>query len=157
MKRTTLIAITVLSLGTAPVLAQQQDRASQPQGVKTMGGQVMRPGVMAGKGRNPMLRRLQALRGGVDEILNTDDPAERRELLETHRDKLDEAIAVLETRRGEYGGMHGNKSSHGKHHGMKGGHGKGRHHDDDFHQRVEKRLELIQALLEQVLEYQIEN
>ena len=157
MKYTTLIAITMLSLSTTPVLAQQQDQPPQPQGVKTLGGQAMPPGMMRGKGRQPMRRRLQALRADVDEILTTDDPAERQELLEAHRDKLDEAIAMLGARQGGHGRMHGKKIGHGKHHGIKGGHGKRRHHDDGFHQRVEKRLELIQNLLEQVLEYQIEN
>jgi hypothetical protein len=156
MKLVKLIAVTALSM-TAPFgLAQPPDQPPQPQGMPVMGGQGTGSRMMAGAGQKPMMQRLQALRADVDEILSTEDPAKRQELLEAHRNKLDEAIARVGTRQGGQGKQHGMRGGHGKHHGMKGGQGKRRHHDDGFHQRVEKRLELIQTLVEQVLENQID-
>jgi hypothetical protein len=179
MKTRTHIAAIALLLSMPVVLAQQADHeAHHPAGLPAaeMVAPATTPTMAPATSLESVLaQRLEELQSDWDKISQTQDPAERQKLMEEHRQKLRELSALLRggILRGTPGGpgmkMMGGGSGMemmgggpggmgmmggGPGMGMMGGcHAMMRAHQ----QQVERRLDIIQKLLEQVLEYQIKS
>jgi hypothetical protein len=174
MKTRTHIAAIALVLSTPVVLAQQAEHeAHHPAGLPA--AETSAPATAPATSLESVLtQRLEELQSDWDKISQTQDPAERQKLMEEHQQKLRELSALLRGgiprgtpggpgmgmmggspgmgMRGSGPGMGMMGSSSGM--GMMGGcHAMMRAHQ----QQVERRLDIIQKLLEQVLEYQVKS
>jgi hypothetical protein len=133
-------------------------------------------GMSACPGMMPTVQRLEELQADLDKILETEASAKRQELLEAYRDKLSGTIGMMGGGQGGMmgggqggmmgggqggmmGGGQGGMMGGGQGGMMGGGQGGmmgGQMPDvEQMHQSVERRLELIQRLVEQLLEYHI--
>lgn len=113
--------------------AKLQDMPSQAVG--RLGDQ----GIPMGKRMlgNGMMAHMREMQADMEKIIATDDPVERRKRWEEHREKMQEHHQQMQNMMGM---MHGGM--------MGGGHGTGA--DARWMQQVEKRLDLIQAILERL-------
>ncbi|GGB92546.1 hypothetical protein GCM10011352_18250 [Marinobacterium zhoushanense] len=105
-------------------------------GMGMMGGMEM----MSGQGAMmPMMQRMQEMQAGMDRIMDTDDPQKRMKLMKDHRQQLQETMGMM-------GGM---QQSAGM--GMMGGQ-MGCVGMMEAYRQMDKRLDLMQQLLEQRLD-----
>ncbi|MET3999968.1 hypothetical protein CFI10_14525 [Marinobacterium iners] len=156
MKTPTLILTLALSIASPLGWAQQehhQDASAQNGAPAAMAGATIQSsmpgggmGMMGGQdGMLPMMQRMREMQSGMDRIMDTDDPEKRMELMQAHRQQLQETMGMMgEMQQG--GGMGTMKSM-----GMMGGQMNCMGMMEAYRQ-MDKRLDLIQQLLEQRLD-----
>lgn len=155
MKTPTLILTLALSIASPLGWAQQEhhpDASAQSGAPAAMAGATMQSsmpgggmGMMGGQGgMMSMMQRMQEMQAGMDRIMDTDDPEKRMELMQEHRQQLQETMGMMgEMQQG--GGMGMMKGM-----GMMGGQMNCMGMMEAYRQ-MDKRLDLMQQLLEQRL------
>ena len=97
----------------------------------------------SGQGMRPMRQRMEEMHAHMEKMMQTDDPAERRKLMQEHRQKMRETMAM----RGDMEHDTGRGRQHGR---------SRRQADDEWamaaFRQMEKRLDLMQILLERLLD-----
>ncbi|MFC6673767.1 hypothetical protein [Marinobacterium aestuariivivens] len=125
-------------------------------GMGMMGANQGGMGMMGGQsGMMPMMQRMQDMQAGMDEIINTEDPAKRMELMKEHRRQMQEAMGMMRGMQqgGGMGMMGGGMGMMGK--GampMMGQQGQAAMLE--AFRQMDKRLDLMQQMLEQLMEKQ---
>lgn len=185
MRHHLLIIALSLSLAASLAIAQQQDeqQATSPQTPSTESAiSSTNPDISM---QAVIQQKIQEIQAHWDKMSKTQDPDERQKLMAEHRQKMHEFAEMMRELQADSGGMeregqgkgvtaHGGMMGHD--HGMMSqGHGMIGHEHDMMdqgmgmmghgkkggcpamrqHEQIERRLETIQRLLEQVLEYQI--
>jgi 2-oxo-4-hydroxy-4-carboxy--5-ureidoimidazoline (OHCU) decarboxylase len=98
----------------------------------------------------PMLQHMEEMQALMEKMAQTDDPAERRKLMQEHRQKMHQTMGMMR-------GMHGMM---GQNRGREGRRGMGMMHDSEHeamkglleaYRQMDKRVDLIQSMLEQLL------
>ena len=151
----------ILSLAAPPILAQQEPR-QPPTATPDQSVQAQSPGDTSPP-LSLMQQRLEEMQAFMEKLNQTTDPAERQKLVQEHRQKMQELGGMMRNLRGgPMGGMHGM-------HGMMDRSGKSgerscmmkesHHHHEHMmmammaaYQQMDKRLDLIQDMLEKLLE-----
>lgn len=174
--RAVIVALALL-LSTPLALAQQQDsEAHHPADAPTVdttgsSSPPAEPAPATTPMESVMAQKLEEMQSHWDKMLQTQDPAERQKLMEEHRQEMRELHAMMRGAQGGQGMMGSGQGMMGGGRGMMGGgQGMGMMHGSQdmdkrdgcrrkmhYHQQVERRLEVIQKLLEQVLENQIKS
>ena len=135
MKRTLLIAITVIALGvtgtaTVGTLHAQDKAAAKPPATMPMD-----------RDMQPMMEHMKKMQADMQRIQQTSDPAERQKLMQEHMKQMHEGMGMMR-------GMGG---------GMMGGSAKGPPRPMGPDQRMnmmEQRMEMMQTMMEQMMHHQ---
>jgi 2-oxo-4-hydroxy-4-carboxy--5-ureidoimidazoline (OHCU) decarboxylase len=134
MKTPSLIAIIILSLSLSSALAQQSADTDTDADTPAM----------------PMLQNMEEMQALMEKMAQTDDPAERRKLMQEHRQKMQQTMGIMR-------GMHGMMDPDSNRGPRRG---RDRMHDSEHeammglseaYRQMDKRLDLIQSMLEQLL------
>ena len=111
----------------------------QQQGGGMMGGM----GMMGGQGgMMPMMQRMQMMQAGMDRIMDTDDADKRMELMQEHRQQLQETLGMMGGM--QQGGGMGMMKGMGMMNGQMNCVGM-----MEAYRQMDKRLDLMQELLQQ--------
>ncbi len=153
MKSHFLIAVIGLAMGLQSALAQQDHEAHHPPADPV-------PVERAAPDAAPpmmekMMERMERMQADMDQLAQTQDPTERQELIEAHKQRMHEFSGMMRAMHKEH---HGDGMKGG--HGMKKGPGKGMKHPDghmmmmgmmEAYRQMDKRLDLMQAVIENFL------
>jgi hypothetical protein len=159
MKTKALLTAIALALSTPFALAQTEHQAHHPE--DTAQGETSQSDTTASAPpmTSPMLQRMEEMQSHWEKLSQTTDPAERQKLMQEHRQKMRELATMMRDMQGNCpGGSQGMMM--GGQGMMMGGMHKRMHGDHDMammwmmaaHREMEKRLDLMQTVIEQLLE-----
>lgn len=168
MKKQAIAIVVSLALSSPLVLAASHGAANTQSG---MGSQMMQQGG-SGMAQMPMMRQMQQMQEQMGLIHNTDDPKQRRKLLEEHIESMQGMMQMMHGMMGSQGGMMGPRgmgqgAMQGQGPGMMGGQGSmtgpGATNMPDmsgqFGQRMDmmqERMNTMQMLMDQMMQNQSE-
>jgi hypothetical protein len=128
-------------------------------GMDMMGGAQGGMGMMGGQsGMMPMMQRMEEMQAQMETIVSTDDPAKRLDMMKEHRQQMQDAMAMMRGMQqgGGMGMMGGAQGGMGMMAGGKGMGGQMMMHAGmmEAYRQMDKRLDLMQQMLEQLMEQQ---
>jgi hypothetical protein len=106
----------------------------------------------------PMMQRMEEMQAQMETIVSTDDPAKRLDMMKEHRQQMQDAMAMMRGMQqgGGMGMMGGAQGGMGMMAGGKGMGGQMMMHAGmmEAYRQMDKRLDLMQQMLEQLMEQQ---